>query len=290
MKLILVTGLSGAGKSQALNCLEDMGYFCVDNLPPALMGTFVKLCAKQEGGAMERIAIGVDVRGKHFFREIYQSLYELRDSGVHYEVLFMNASDEVLIKRYKETRRTHPLAHIAATLPKAIAMEREQLARLRQMANCVVDTSQISVKQLYDRIRELFIGDETVPYRVTIVSFGFKYGLPQEADLVFDMRFLPNPFYIDRLKQKNGKHDDVREYVLSHAASGEFIDRAADMLLWLVPKYMREGRNELIIAVGCTGGMHRSVVIADQLQEQLIQAGASATVTHRDIERAVPRA
>lgn len=282
MRLVLVTGLSGAGKTYALKVMEDLGFFCVDNLPPLLIGTLVGLCRKQD---MDKVAIGADIRGGRFFGDIYKALYDLKDYGVSYEVLFLDATDETLVKRYKEGRRAHPLAESLGSLPEAIASEREQLSRLRDNANFVIDTSQLLPKQLRERLTDVFADEAATGFHITFVTFGFKRGLPPEADIVFDARFIPNPFYVDRLRDKTGRDDEVKEFVLANEGAQKFVESATEMLLYLIPLYKQEAKNELVVAVGCTGGQHRSVVLAEEFQNRMLKAGYRATVSHRDMER-----
>ena len=282
MRLVLVTGLSGAGKSHALRIMEDLGFFCVDNLPPMLIGMLVDLCRKQN---MEKVAIGADIRGGRFFGDIYKALFDLKDYGTDYEVLFLDASDETLVKRYKESRRAHPLAETLGNLSDAIASEREQLYRLRDNASFVIDTSQLLPKQLRERLTEVFTDAATAGFHITFVTFGYKRGIPAEADLVFDARFIPNPFYVDRLRDKTGRDEEVKEYVMAFEGTGKFIDSVTEQLLFLIPYYKQEAKNELVVAVGCTGGQHRSVVLAEVFQEKMLKAGYRATVSHRDMER-----
>lgn len=281
MRLVLVTGLSGAGKSHAVKIMEDLGFFCVDNLPPLLIGTLVGLCRKQD---LEKVAIGADIRGGRFFGDIYKALYDLKDYGISYEVLFIDASDETLVKRYKESRRAHPLASIG-NLSEAIASEREQLSRLRDNANFVIDTSQLLPKQMRERLTDVFTDGAAAGFHITFVTFGFKRGIPAESDIVFDVRFIPNPFYVDRLKDKTGRDEEVKEYVLAFEGTTKFIDSVTEQLLFLIPLYKQEAKNELVVAIGCTGGMHRSVVLADVLQMKMLKAGYRSTVSHRDMNR-----
>jgi RNase adapter protein RapZ len=282
MRLVLVTGLSGAGKSHALRIMEDLGFFCVDNLPPLLIGTLVGLCRKQD---MEKVAIGADIRGGRFFGDIYKALYDLKDYGVDYEVLFLDATDETLVKRYKESRRAHPLATSIGSLAEAIASERDQLYRLRDNANFVIDTSQLLPKQLRERITDLFTDGASAGFHITFVTFGYKRGIPAEADMVYDMRFIPNPFYVDRLKEKTGRDQEVKDYVMAFEGTQTFIDSITEQLLFLIPLYKQEAKNELVVAIGCTGGQHRSVVLAEVLQTKMLKAGYRATVSHRDMDR-----
>jgi UPF0042 nucleotide-binding protein len=282
MRLVLVTGLSGAGRSLALRIMDDLGFFCVDNLPPLLIGTLVGLCRKQD---MQKVAIGADIRGGRFFGDIYKALFDLKDYGVSYEVLFLDATDETLVKRYKESRRGHPLAESFASLPEAIASEREQLYRLRDAASYVIDTSQLLPKQLRERLTDILADGEAAGFHISFVTFGYKRGIPAEADIVYDARFIPNPFYVDRLRAKTGRDEEVKEYVLAFEGSTKFIESVSEQLLYLIPFYKQEAKNELVVAIGCTGGMHRSVVLAETLQSRMLKAGYRATVAHRDMER-----
>ena len=282
MRLVLVTGLSGAGKSHALRIMEDLNFFCVDNLPPRLIGTLVELCARQ---GTERVAIGADIRGGAFFGDIYQAMDDLTGAGVAFEMLFLDSSDEMLVKRYKESRRSHPLSGIAPTLADAITEERKQLAQLRQSADFIIDTSQLLPKQLRERLTDVFAPAEAADFHISIVSFGYKRGLPGEADIVYDVRFIPNPFYVEELRSQTGQSEDVRRYVLGWEGTLPFLENITTQLLYMIPLYKKEAKNELVVAIGCTGGMHRSVVLAEALQERLLKAGYRATVSHRDIER-----
>jgi RNase adapter protein RapZ len=281
MRLVLVTGLSGAGKSNALRIMEDLGFFCVDNLPPLLIGKLVDLCRKQ---AMDKVAIGADIRGGSFFGDINKALGSLKASGVGYEVLYLDASDETLVKRYKESRRAHPLASLGS-LADAIASEREQISGLREGANLVIDTSQLLPKQLRERLTDMFADSEEAGFHVAFVTFGYKRGIPAEADLVYDARFIPNPFYVEDLRDKTGRDKKVRQYVMAFEGTEKFIDNVTEQLLFLIPLYKQEAKNELVVAIGCTGGQHRSVVIAEALHGRMLKAGYRSTVSHRDMER-----
>lgn len=283
MRFVIVTGLSGAGKSMVIRYLEDMEYFCMDNLPPMMIPKFLELC--RQSGRIQRVAIVVDVRGGTFFDDMDDCLRNLDKSGVPYEILFMEASDEVLIARYKESRRAHPLIE-QGSVAKGIAEERTRLAHIKGMADHVVDTSGLLPKDLRTIIVNLFAADtDTHGMTITILSFGYKYGLPLEADLVFDVRFLPNPFYVDGLKEKSGLDEPVRKYIFKFDQTGEFISRLDGLLAYLIPYYMDEGKAHLVIGIGCTGGRHRSVTIAERLSELLAKHGYRVTVEHRDIER-----
>lgn len=263
--------------------LEDMDYFCMDNLPPMMIPKFLELC--RQSGKIQRVAIVVDVRGGMFFDDLDDCLHDLDRTGVPYEILFLEASDEVLITRYKESRRTHPLIEMGS-LAKGIAEERARLSRIKGMAHHVVDTSGLMPKDLRTIIVNLFGGDNDAQgLTVTILSFGYKYGLPLEADLVFDVRFLPNPFYINALKRHSGLDEPVQKYIHEFPQTGEFISRLDSLLAFLLPYYREEGKAHLVIGIGCTGGRHRSVTIAEALSELVKKHGYRVTVEHRDIER-----
>lgn len=282
MRLVFVTGLSGAGKSVALNCMEDMGYYCVDNLPPMLIDTFVGLFTRQHAPS-DKIAIGVDIRGGEFFDSIYSALYNLQQFNVNYEILFLDADDRVLVKRFKETRRMHPLAH-DGSVTEGLVEERAALRQLREAANYCIDTSDMKTAQLRARLFDLFQDRDADDFTVRVVSFGFKYGILQDADMIFDVRFINNPFYVDRLKQHTGLEDEVRDYVMGFEHTRVFLDKLKDMMLFTIPEYIREGRRQLIIGIGCTGGMHRSVAIASALTDALKEAGYHCILDHRDMK------
>jgi len=283
MRFVIVTGLSGAGKSLVIRYLEDMEYFCMDNLPPMMIPKFLELCRQSK--KIQRVAIVVDVRGGTFFDDLDDCLTGLNKSGIPYEILFMEASDEVLIARYKESRRTHPLIEMGS-LAKGIAEERVRLARIKGMADHVVDTSGLLPKDLRSIIVNLYADDiDTHGLTVTVMSFGYKYGLPLEADLVFDVRFLPNPFYIESLKRHSGLDSPVRDYIFDFPQTQEFVSRLDGLLDYLLPYYREEGKAHLVIGIGCTGGRHRSVAIAEELAGLIKKHGYRVSVEHRDIER-----
>lgn len=283
MRFVIITGLSGAGKTQAVRYMEDIGFFCVDNLPPKLIPKFAELCY-QTGGNISKIAIVVDIRGGKFFNDLFECLDSLKEYGYLYEILFLDASDDVLIKRFKESRRSHPLEK-DGRLIKGIQMERELLMKLRESANHIIDTSNMLSRELKEELVDLFVEQEQIQgITISVISFGFKRGIPLDADLVFDVRFLPNPFYIDRLKHHTGKDGDVREYIFAFPETGKFLEKLIDMVEYLLPYYVREGKNQLVIAIGCTGGMHRSVSIADAFFKTLKDSGHRVIIDHRDIE------
>jgi len=284
MRFLIITGISGAGKSLAANYLEDLGFFCVDNLPPALIPKFAEIC-KQSGGKMDKIAIVIDVRGGELLKDLFPSLETLNEEGISYEILFLEASDKVLIKRYKESRRMHPLAPEGRLL-KGINEERSMLKALRERADSIIDTSNLTPKQLKEEIINRI--DKGENYRgiiISIISFGFKYGMPLDCDMVFDVRFIPNPYYIDSMKRLTGRNEIVRNYVSKFDETKEFLEKLTDMLEFLIPYYIKEGKAQLVIGIGCTGGRHRSVVIADLLYGMLKEAQHRVIVDHRDIEK-----
>lgn len=282
MKFLIVTGLSGAGKTLAIRYLEDMGFFCVDNLPPKLILRFVELCQESEG-RIDKVAIVVDIRGRGFFDDLLGCLSDMRGEGYPYEILFLEASDDVLIKRYKESRRAHPLVKEGRIIS-GIQKERERLERIKEISDNILDTSNLYPKQLKENLIELFHDHENNEGLViSVISFGFKHGILLDADLVFDVRFLPNPFYIDKLKIHTGQKPEVRDYVFKFPETQEFMDKLIDMLDFLIPYYIKEGKYQLVIGIGCTGGMHRSVAIADVLYKILQEKGYRVSVEHRDI-------
>lgn len=283
MEFLIVTGVSGAGKTRAMHTLEDIGYYCVDNLPPELIGTFRDLCEKSE---MQRAAVVTDIRGGSFFSSFEKAVDELREEGKSFKILFLDASDAVLINRYKETRRRHPFADkCAGSLSGAVQMEREQLERVRDLADYRIDTSELSPVELQNKISSLFLSRLNEVLNIHCTSFGFKKGLPREADLVFDVRFLPNPFYVEELKHKTGLDQPVYDYVMQNPIAEEFVSRLTSLVDFLVPQYVQEGKTELVIAVGCTGGHHRSVAIASYLYRHLSEAGYRVDMSHRDIHK-----
>ena len=283
IQFVLITGLSGAGKSQTIDIFEDLGYFCVDNLPPLLIPKFAEMC-KQSDGKINRVALVCDIRGRDFFEELFESLAELEDSGFHFEILFLEASREALVRRYKETRRRHPLNE--NTILDSIDKEINLLSEIRGKASNIIDTTYLSTQELKEKISTLYMrGEREKSLQVTIISFGYKYAVPTDADLVFDVRFLPNPHYVERLQPLTGQYEEVREYVWKWPVTSNFYQKLEDLLLFLLPHYVREGKNHLIIAIGCTGGKHRSVALADDLYQLLQQEGYSLGIEHRDIKK-----
>ena len=284
MRFIVITGISGAGKSLVANYLEDLGFFCVDNLPPALIPKFAEICS-QSGGKMDKIALVMDIRGGELLNDLFPGLNALKDAGFSYDILFMEASDAVLIKRYKETRRSHPLAP-EGRLIKGINEERKVLRRIKEKSNYVIDTSNLTPRQLKEEIAGI-VGDENTfkGLIISIISFGFKYGIPIDCDLVFDVRFIPNPYYIESMKKLTGRNETVKEYVLKFKETNEFMEKLTDMLDFLLPNYIKEGKSQLVIGIGCTGGRHRSVVIADCLNKLLTEKQHRVVIEHRDINK-----
>ena len=284
MKLVIVTGMSGAGKTIALKMLEDIGFYCVDNLPISLVDKFVQLVS--EGTSIEKAALGLDIRSGEELGNLDEILENWRRSNVDVQVLFLDANDAVLIKRYKETRRTHPLAG-AGRLENGIEKEREKLAFLRREADYIIDTSMLLTRELRKELEKIFLQDARYKNMyVTVLSFGFKYGIPEDADLVFDVRFLPNPYYDEHLRPLTGQVQAVRDYVMQGGTADAFLKKLYDMIDFLLPNYINEGKNQLVIAVGCTGGKHRSVTIARALYEHLEAAGEyGIRIDHRDIDK-----
>ena len=285
MEFIIISGLSGAGKSKAASFMEDMGFFCVDNLPAPLIPKFAEL-GMAGTGEYDRVVLVTDVRSGTNFSALFQSLEALKGMKCPYRILYMDASDDVIIKRYKETRRSHPLAEECDSLEGAIALERRMLAPLRERAEFVVDTSDLSTAKLRGELLRLFgRGSQEGAMTVSVTSFGYKHGLPREADLVFDVRFLPNPYYVQELRPRTGLDDGVRDYVFSGGAAGEFLEKLQDLVGFLLPKYVEEGKTALVVAVGCTGGHHRSVAIAHALAAYIRGRGYPVTESHRDLGR-----
>lgn len=289
MRFVIVTGLSGAGKTEATRGLEDLGYFCVDNLPPKLIPKFAEACI-QSDGKIDKVALVIDIRGGIFFDDLFESLLYLRDNKFKYEILFLDSNDEVLVKRFKESRRSHPLSPDGRVLT-GIESERNRLREIKDRADNIVDTSKYAIKDLREKLNTLY-GDgkqleQTIS--VTVLSFGFKYGIPTDSDLVFDVRFIPNPFYIPELKPFSGMDEPVKDYVLKQDETKGFMTKLVDMLEFLIPNYVKEGKRQLIISVGCTGGRHRSVAIAEAVYKELLSKKFNASVEHRDISEDVNR-
>ncbi len=280
MDLIIITGLSGAGKSQAVNCLEDLGYYCVDNMPPSLMNEFLKLAS---GSAdISKVAFVADIRGGIFFDDLRQSLERLREEGQEFKIMFLEASDKALIRRYNESRRQHPL-YTGGSLEDDIKREREMLSEIRKMASIIIDTSNIKTADLNAEIAGRLSGDRQESFIITVESFGFKYGVLAEADWILDARFLPNPFYVDSLKKLTGNNKKVREYVMRSYEPKDFVARITGLIRDIIPSYVREGKYHMVIGVGCTGGQHRSVVIANEIAETFRNMGKHVVLLHRDL-------
>ena len=286
MKLVIVTGMSGAGKTVALKMMEDMGYYCVDNLPIPLIEKFVELALGNNQGLSNQVALGIDIRSGQELPLLDKILERWRTDGIPFEILFLDASDEVLLKRYKETRRNHPLAG-AGRIDEGIKKERECLAFLKKQANVILDTSMLLTKELRQELEKIYMEDGTYDNLfVTVMSFGFKYGIPADADLVFDVRFLPNPYYVENLRPKTGDEKEIQDYVKQGGTADIFLGKLYDMLDFLIPNYVLEGKNQLVIGIGCTGGKHRSVTIANAVYEHLKQQkGLGVKLYHRDIEK-----
>lgn len=285
MRFVVVTGMSGAGKQTAMKMLEDMGFYCVDNLPVPLVPTFAELLI-QLGSEIRKVAVGLDIRSDQVFGDIKKALGQLADMKVAYEVLFMDASDSVLLKRYKESRRMHPIdGH--GPIEESIRKERAILKGVYEKADYVFDTSSLLTRELKEELDRIFVKNEAYNnLMITIMSFGFKNGIPLDADLVFDVRFLPNPFYIDELKMKTGNDREVSDYVMSFDEANIFLEKLTDMLEFLVPNYVKEGKYRLVIGIGCTGGKHRSVTLANALYEKMKNQGNyGLTLVHKDINR-----
>jgi len=285
MRFVIVTGMSGSGKRTAMKMLEDIGFYCEDNLPIPLIDRFIELLAAP-GSEITKVALGLDVRADQNFSEAEHILDRMRSEGYQFELIFMDASDQVLINRYKETRRIHPVSG-GGSLEEGIARERAILKSVKKKADYVFDTSNLLTRVLKEELDKIFVqNEEYSSLIVRVVSFGFKYGIPADADLVFDVRFLPNPFYIDELKPLTGNDAAVRDYVMSFPESGQFMEKLTDMVQFLLPNYVKEGKYQLVIAIGCTGGKHRSVTLANELYKKMKDHGNYAlTVLHRDAEK-----
>lgn len=284
MRFVIVTGMSGAGKSSVLKMLEDIGFFCVDNLPIQLLKKFAQLSFGQTH-KRDRVAIGIDIRSGQALDEVEYILKELKVNNYSFEILFLESSNEVLIKRYKETRRTHPLAG-TGRIEQGIKLERKRLEFLKEKADIILDSSQMLIRELKAEITDIYANNKKYNnFYITILSFGFKYGTPVDADMVLDVRFLPNPYYVTELKSKTGNDKDVVDYVMSDNRGKIFLDKLEDLLKFLIPNYIVEGKNQLVIGIGCTGGKHRSVTIANQIEKRLVELDYALKVEHRDMEK-----
>ncbi len=284
MRFVIVTGMSGAGKSTTLKTLEDVGYFCVDNLPVQLIIHFAEIAYSKDND-IDNVAIGVDIRSGVYLERLSECLRLLKESNYDYEILFLDSNDDVLIKRYKETRRNHPLAR-SGRIEDGIKTERTRIAFLRKEADYIIDTTSLLTRELKAELDKIFVKNmEYCNFIVSIVSFGFKYGIPRDADLVFDVRFLPNPYYDLELRSLTGNDEPVQNFVMQHDEAEIFLDKTVDLLEFLIPNYIKEGKNGLVIAIGCTGGKHRSVTLANAVYNELHTLPYSAKIEHRDIEK-----
>ncbi len=286
MELLIVTGMSGSGKSSVMDVMEDVGYYCIDNIPPMLISQFVDLCRQSETG-IDKIAAAVDIRSGDMFAEIFRSWQKLKaNSDISVKVLFIEASDEVLIKRYKETRRKHPLDEkFNGNMHEAIKYEWQQLSQLREIADYYIETSNLSSSQLKEQIKSLFLERDSDSLVIKVMSFGFKYGVSTESDLVFDVRCLPNPYYIPELRNHTGLDQCVRDYVMKHESSQQLFDKISDLIDFLIPMYVHEGKSQLVIAFGCTGGKHRSITFAELMTKHLLSKDYKVQKYHRDITK-----
>jgi len=281
MEVIIITGLSGAGKSQAVNCMEDLGYYCIDNMPPRLIREFISLVESGTSG-IDKAAFVVDIRQGSFFEDLKEALDNLKKSGTDYRILFLEASDRVLLRRYKETRRSHPMDR--TSVQKGIQSEREKLAEIRKQASFIIDTSNFKTADLNAEIKQrLNPGEREENFTITVESFGFKHGVPQEADWVLDARFLPNPFYLNSLKKLTGNNRKVRDYVMKSPLAQDFVGRIVGLAVDTIPGYIKEGKYSLVVAIGCTGGQHRSVACANEIADHFRELGKHVVVIHRDL-------
>ena len=287
MRFVIVTGMSGGGKRTALKMLEDAGFYCVDNLPVPLIEKFVEL-VDTPGSEIKKVALGLDVRADQPFGEVHRTLENLKKVGYKYEILFMDASEHVLLKRYKESRRLHPLA-LEGRVEDGVRREREILKSMKESSDYVIDTSNLLTRELKEEIDRIFVmNEEYNSLMVTILSFGFKNGIPADSDLVYDVRFLPNPYYIDELKPKTGNDQAVQDYVMGFSEAGECLSKLEDMIHFLIPLYIKEGKYQLVIGIGCTGGQHRSVTLANELYKRMKNKGNyGLKIYHRDVKQGV---
>lgn len=284
MEFLVVTGMSGAGKSQAMKVMEDMGYFCMDNLPPALLTKFAELCVESKKD-IKNIAVVLDIRGGLFFDDLFKSLDDLEAKKINYKILFLDSSDRVLIKRYKELRRPHPL-NPEGSIIDGIMEERKLLQEVKERSDYIMDTSSLTLGMLKEEIANIFLEDgEKRNITISVTSFGYKNGILMDGDLVFDVRFIPNPFYLPELKHVSGENNATKDYVFKWPQTNTFIDKTIDMLEFLIPFYVTEGKTQLVIGIGCTGGFHRSVAISNKIAEILVSNGHRTIVSHRDINK-----
>ncbi|MEA4815416.1 MAG: RNase adapter RapZ [Lachnospiraceae bacterium] len=284
MRFVIVTGMSGAGKSTVLKHLEDINFFCVDNIPPALISKFAELCFEKEN-EIDKVALGIDIRGGKLFNDLFKCLDELKEKGYDYEILFLDAEDKALIKRFKESRRSHPLSK-NGSIEVGLKNERQALNDVKERSKFIIDTTNMLSRDLKEQINNIFIEDKNFESLIiTVCSFGYKYGIPPESDLVFDVRFLPNPYYIPELKEKTGNDKTVSSYVKSFPEYSVFLDKLSDMMEFLIPLYIKEGKNQLVVSIGCTGGKHRSVTVANYLYKKLLEKNHSVVLKHINIDR-----
>lgn len=281
MDLLIISGMSGAGKSEAVKAIEDMGYYCMDNVPSVLLPQIADLCSRSER-KIEKVAVVVDIRGIGFFDKLFMTIESLKSQGINVRILFMEASDKVLLRRYKELRRPHPL-NLGGLISDGIAQERLLLEEIRSRSDDVIDTSSLTKGELRNELLGILTGGELSKLTISVCSFGFKHGILSDADLIFDVRFTPNPFYIPELKSLTGESNAVQNYVLKNPITIEFVEKTLDLLKFLIPHYTNEGKTQLIVGIGCTGGQHRSVAIAAKLKELLESIGERVTLEHRDM-------
>lgn len=286
MEFLIVTGLSGAGKTRTIHALEDIGFYCVDNIPTKLIYTFYDLCQKSADQSMKKVAVVIDIRGENFIDGSFKIIEQLKSSNKDYRILFLDARDNILIRRFKETRRKHPLAeNYNGSIQKAVQFEREVLTPIKNNADYLIDTSFLSPAQLKERLSSLFLTDSSNALMITCMSFGFKYGIPTEADLVFDVRCLPNPYYIEELKDLTGLNEPVYDYVMKWEQTQELMKRIISLIDYVLPLYCNEGKSQLVIAIGCTGGHHRSVALTQFLYNYLQNKKQNTLINHRDINK-----
>jgi len=284
MEFVIITGMSGAGKSQTIKILEDINYYCMDNMPPALLPNFAELC-NSSSKDVNKVAVVADIRGGIFFKDLFNSLDELRNKGIKYRILFLDASDDELVKRYKEQRRPHPLS-TTGTIIDGIREERISLEEVKKRSDYIIETTNMKIGRLKEELLNIFVqGNISFNLNVTVMSFGYKYGIPQDSDLVFDVRFLPNPFYIEELKNFTGNDKNVQDYVMGFDTTSIFIEKLTDLILFLLPHYIKEGKSNLVISIGCTGGKHRSVTISNLIASILSKKNYRVLLNHRDVEK-----
>lgn len=283
MDVIIVTGLSGAGKSQAINCMEDLGYYCIDNMPPALIKNFISLSI-QDKMKIEKAAFVIDIRGGEFFDDLKTSLVDLKNAGMNFKVMFLETSDEVLIRRFNETRRSHPLACEVGGTIEGIKEERIRLNEIRKISDYIIDTSNMKAAKLSEEIKNLLLtNSDNSSFTITIQSFGYKYGIPLDADMVFDMRFIPNPYYLASMKKLTGNSEKVKKYIMKFQETQKFVETVHELINSLIPLYIKEGKFHLVLAFGCTGGQHRSVTMANEFTDLFLAEGKRVVTVHRDL-------